>query len=33
MILGDSQRFFRMPNFWWSAHIWVLLGYIKISAF
>jgi hypothetical protein len=29
MILGDFQRFFRVPNFWWSLDIWVFLGCIK----
>jgi hypothetical protein len=24
---------FRVPNFWWSTDIWVLLGCIKINAF
>jgi hypothetical protein len=32
MILGDYQRFFRVPNFWWSTDIWILLGCIKIGA-
>jgi hypothetical protein len=29
MILGDFQRFFRVPSFWWSLDIWVFLGCIK----
>jgi hypothetical protein len=30
MILDDFQRFFRVPNFWWSTDIRVLLGCIKM---
>jgi hypothetical protein len=32
MILGGFQRFFRVPNFWWSTDICVLLECIKISS-
>jgi hypothetical protein len=31
--LIKTTSIFRVPNFWWSTDIWVLLGCIEISAF